>query len=301
MMADIAPNTSKGSPRISKTPDSIEFHNCAKCVEVEMQLKQVLEKLSSAQLIIQMLKKETTLEEATATTTTSKQHADLKLLTEDYWQVKSAKEEKGKSKGKWKIRNNERISSMNGTIEISNRYVALATNDGRSETENKANMYEELPNSSTSLLEINTERNKQERIIAANPQKETRMRDDVRHNLKSNNVTPRRYNAKETKEIYTIPTIINGRIQMKAETTSSKKRATLQQEREPNTEKRYAALTNTRQNILLLGDSHARGLAEGIGCSLCKLLQCYRNHETQRKHKGNYISQSYLNLEPDKT
>jgi hypothetical protein len=235
-LADLATTISKGSPRISNNPHSIEVHNCAKCVEVEIQLKQVLEELSSVQLIIQMLKKETTLEDATTATTTSKQHTDHKLLTEDYWQTKSAKEEKGKSKGKWKIRNNERISSMNETIEIKNRYVALATNDGRSENENKTNMYEELPNNSTSLLERNTERNKQERTIAANPQKGLRVRDDMQHNLKSKSAAPRRDNAKGTKEIYTIPTIINGRIQLKAETTPSTKRATLLQERELNAE-----------------------------------------------------------------
>jgi hypothetical protein len=141
-MADLATTMSKGSPRISYNPHSIEVHNSATCVELEIQVKQVLEELNSAQLIIQMLTKETTLEDATTATTTSKQHADHKLLTEDYCQVKSAKEEKGKSKGKWKIRNIERISSMNETIEISNRYVALETNDGRSESENKRNMYE---------------------------------------------------------------------------------------------------------------------------------------------------------------
>jgi hypothetical protein len=61
-MADIAVDTIYSSPRFSKNSGSNEVQNCTKCVEVEMQLKQVLEELSSAQLIIQMLKKESTLD-----------------------------------------------------------------------------------------------------------------------------------------------------------------------------------------------------------------------------------------------
>ena len=44
---------------------------------------------------------------------------------------------------------------------------------------------------------------------------------------------------------------------------------TLVWERKPNTDKRYAATrTDTNHKLLLLGDSHTRGLAERIGCSL---------------------------------
>jgi hypothetical protein len=182
-MADIAVDTIYSSPRLSKNPGSIEVHNCTKCVEVEMQLKQVLEELSSAQLIIQMLKKESTLKD---TTITSNQPADHKLHMADYWQVKSAKEEEGKMK----IRNNEVIRSRNERIEISNCYAALATDDGIHESENQTNMCENLPSSTTSLPEINTKHNKQEHIKTANPQKEPRKSEDTRPNLKSKSVTP---------------------------------------------------------------------------------------------------------------
>ena len=45
-------------------------------------------------------------------------------------------------------------------------------------------------------------------------------------------------------------------------------RSTLAQERKPNTNKRYATRTHINHNLLLLGDSHTRDLAERIGYSL---------------------------------
>jgi hypothetical protein len=45
-------------------------------------------------------------------------------------------------------------------------------------------------------------------------------------------------------------------------------RTTLLRERKSNTDKRYAYQTHTNHNLLLLGDSHTRDLAERISCSL---------------------------------
>jgi hypothetical protein len=61
-MADVAMATNYSSPISSNNSSISEIRNCTKCTEVEIHLKEVLEELSSAQLIIQMLKKESTLE-----------------------------------------------------------------------------------------------------------------------------------------------------------------------------------------------------------------------------------------------
>ena len=65
-MADvqIVPNNCsvKSSSNSSNTSNSEEL-NCRKCKEVEYHLQQALEELSSAQLIIQMLKEESLLDQ----------------------------------------------------------------------------------------------------------------------------------------------------------------------------------------------------------------------------------------------
>jgi len=48
------------SSRLANSLSVSEVPNCSKCVEAELQLKQVLEELNTAQLIIHMLKEETT-------------------------------------------------------------------------------------------------------------------------------------------------------------------------------------------------------------------------------------------------
>jgi hypothetical protein len=223
-----------------------EVKNCTKCVEVYIQLQHVLEELSSAKLIIQMLKNEKD------DITTSSQLEKCELYTEEDWEVKSTKGKKGNSEGEMKMRNKEVIRSNKVTVEIKNRYLALATDDGiqesEKESENKTNMCEDLSKINTSMAKTNANHNKQECTNTAIPCKELRKRDETRPNLQRKSITPRQYNTKGANEIFTIPTIINGRI--------------------PIIDKRYATKTHINHNLLLLGDSHIRGLAERIGCSL---------------------------------
>ena len=49
---------------------------------------------------------------------------------------------------------------------------------------------------------------------------------------------------------------------------TSYQRKPLPRERKSNTDKQYATQINTKHNLLLLGDSHTRGLAQRMSCSL---------------------------------
>ena len=59
-----------------------EVQNCVKCVELEIQLQQVLKELSSVQQIIQMLKKERVQEDTAAT---SIYQMETELEVDDSW------------------------------------------------------------------------------------------------------------------------------------------------------------------------------------------------------------------------
>jgi len=59
-MAASVVSTNCSSSRFANSLSVGEVLNCSKCAKVELQLKQVLEELNSAQLIIHMLKEEST-------------------------------------------------------------------------------------------------------------------------------------------------------------------------------------------------------------------------------------------------
>ena len=67
---------------------------------------------------------------------------------------------------------------------------------------------------------------------------------------------------------YKIPTLINGRASCEATVITPGQRSTLPGERKSNISVQYATQTHSRNKILLLGDSHIRGLAERMNSSL---------------------------------
>jgi len=79
-MADIVQKSSIPADNCNNTNIS-EVENCTKCIDIEIQLQQAQEELSSAQLIIPMLKKEAAHEE---TTITSNQVNEHNLYTADH-------------------------------------------------------------------------------------------------------------------------------------------------------------------------------------------------------------------------
>jgi hypothetical protein len=114
------------------------------------------------------------------------------------------------------------------------------------------------------VQEINIEHDKQECLNNMRPQKELQKRAEIQPNPHNSSKTLRQYNIQGTNEIYTISTITNGQLSRKVLTMTSNQRATLLREKKLNTDKRYASPTHTNHNLLLIGDSHVRGLAEKI-------------------------------------
>jgi hypothetical protein len=135
--------------------------------------------------IINILKEEqkhhsaTSQEQKTINLCTSKPSTNSLLRMAEDWEIKSTKGKKGSSEGKMKIRNNEVIRSKNETVEMRNRFLALAMEDGMQTSENKKNICENLSRITTFMPKTNTKHNKQERIKTASPQKELRKREEM--------------------------------------------------------------------------------------------------------------------------
>ena len=161
-MADVVVASNYSSPRFLNNASVSEELICTKCAEVEIQLHQVLEELSSAQLIIQMLKKETAPEDATST---SYYTGDRELCTTDDWKVKSTNGNKGRPVSKIKIRNNEMIRSKSEALETKNRYSVLTTDAGMHERKNTTDINENSPKSTNNRQKTITKLDKQEIML----------------------------------------------------------------------------------------------------------------------------------------
>jgi len=121
-MADIAVELNLSLSKISDNPGTNEIRNCVKCVKVEKQLQQLLEELSSAHLIIQILEKELRTADATPR---SNQHEDCERYTAGDWEVKLKQGNKGNLECKRKIKRTVGIREKTDTIEINNRFSIL--------------------------------------------------------------------------------------------------------------------------------------------------------------------------------
>ena len=151
---------------------------------------------------------------------------------------------------------------------MSNRYSVLASENGIHENENKTDTCVNLSRITTSMPKTNTNYNKQECTNLLSPLKELRKREESRPNLQNKSIPSRQNNFKGTNEKFTVPTITNGQILQKVSITTSVQRTTLPRDRKPKTVKGHDSQIHSSHNLLLLGSSHVRGLAERIGCSL---------------------------------
>ena len=151
---------------------------------------------------------------------------------------------------------------------MSNRYSVLASDNGIHENENKTDTCVNLSRITTSMPKTNTNYNKQECTNLLSPLKELRKREESRPNLQNKSIPSRQNNFKGTNEKFTISTITNKQILQKVSITTSVQRTTLPKEMKPKTVKRHDSQIHSSHNLLLLGSSHVRGLAERIGCSL---------------------------------
>ena len=96
------------------------------------------------------------------------------------------------------------------------------------------------------------------------PQEELNTKTKVELNLQNHNLTHQQSNMKEEEETYIIPRIINGRISRKDTSRTIKQRTSLQKRMKLNTSKKTITLACKKHKILIIGDSHVRGLSEKI-------------------------------------
>ena len=121
----------------------------------------------------------------------------------------------------------------------------------------------------TSSPRINTRFSKQERINTIGSQDKSPKREESRPNLQNKNITPRQHNTKVIKKTNKIPIIIiNVQISGKVQTMTLAQRTTSPPEKKFNIDKQYPKRIHTSHSLLLLGDSHIRGLTEKISCNL---------------------------------
>ena len=88
------------------------------------------------------------------------------------------------------------------------------------------------------------------------------------HNLQSESASPQQKIIKGRDKNYKIPTVINGRVSEETPEMLWGKRSPIPRERVPKISGQNAKQIYTHNNILLLGDSHIKGLAERMSISL---------------------------------
>ena len=150
-MADAACGVSYSSSRMSNNRGISVTRNCEKCEEVEKQLRKLLDELSSAHLIIQMLEKESRTEDAP--TTLNQQDENYAAVD---WEVKLTKGKKGSPEGKRKINITEGTRPKMDTVELRNCFSAFATDREMRLSDNKENKCDNLSRSNTSAPKIHT-------------------------------------------------------------------------------------------------------------------------------------------------
>jgi len=181
-----------------------EKQNCAKCPEFEQQLQRIIEKLSSLQQIVQILRNEYIHEDFDAAQT---QQIGAVSERNDIWKTMSTRSPKIYTKGN--------IESLNSTDQIAmeNRYTVLERMTNIPGNDTKLQTVQ-----ANNLTEINTRqsRNKiytrRDCLITSKSKEESNMKTKVQPNPRNPSCAYKQPLLKEEQETYTIPTITNGQI-----------------------------------------------------------------------------------------
>ena len=261
-MTDTAVELNLSLSKISDNPGTSEICNC---VKVEKQLQQLLEELSSAHLIIQMLEKELRTVDATPR---SNQHEDCERYTARDWEVKLKQGNEGNLEGKRKIKRSEGIGEKTDTIEIYNRFSILVMDEDIQTNKIKVPNSENLSRLVSSALETQTKQNTCMQIDSKSSQRNPQDNEKNLHNLQSESASPQQMIIKGRDKNYKVPTVINGRVAEETPEMLWGKRSPIPWERVPKISGQNAKQIYTHINILLLGDSHIKGLAERMSISL---------------------------------
>jgi hypothetical protein len=259
-MAAEVNGTNCGAKSFLNNLSSSDIHNCVKCAELEVQLQQVLDELSSVQLIVEMLKKEHVQEDSAATLT---QRLEAELVVDNSWKEMILKGPKRRTEGKMKLINSKE------QIVTANRYEALTIESGMPGNENRMKtVCENKPRAKNNSQKENMMHTEQDCFIIKESQEELNRKTKVQHNLQNRRLSRQQTSIKEEIVTYTIPSIMNGRLARENARESVNLRTSLQKRVKLNTLKETVTIAHRRHKILIIGDSHVRGLSDKVNNGL---------------------------------
>lgn len=212
--------------------------NCSKCVEYELRLQQTIEELESVRLIIQMLRNEHIHEDGD---TSSVQQSRSDLVENVSWNVIPYRSFKKQPRGKLELRD----SSVNQLL-TANQYAVLDTESKiRGDKTNQVLVVANKISASNCNQSQNKSHNDLEFLTTRAEQDEVDINAESQPNLQNSAPLHNKLKPNAKQVTYSIPTVINGQI------TS-------------NVNKKNKGEAYKYHKIVLIGDSHVRGLTEKV-------------------------------------
>jgi len=259
-MADVVCGTKCCATNILNYSTSNGFRDCAKCAELEIQLQQVREELSSVQLIIQLLNKERV---QGMTDTPPIQATETQWEVDKDWEVMTQRGAKKRAEANINLSKKGLLNFRGQAVETANRYAALEADSHLLRNEDgMETIYEKT------ICTINKDQEEKVKHIAQNysissaSQKTLDLESKVEHNLQNHSLAHQLSNTK--KETYNIPTIISGRVSKEGTSCPIQRRTLQQGKMNLNIMRKTVKSACKRHKILVIGDSHVRDLSEKI-------------------------------------
>ena len=217
------------------------------------------DELSSVQLIIQMLNNEQGQKDAI---TTQIQHVEVERTGDKNWNMIKIKCAKRRSEGNMKSNNNELLNTKD-VVLTANRFTAVVSNSNTTsnEAENKS-ACENIP----PAADYGRKREVKNPDLACSTivdlLERPNVNSNVKLNLKTHSATQQHSYTKKA-EGHPIPTLINGQISSK-NSSMNLKQMPPQQKMKQKTTKMLVSSSRKSNKVLIIGDSHVRGLSEQI-------------------------------------
>jgi len=207
-MADVACGTKCCATNLLNYSTPNGLRDCAKCAELEIQLQQICEELSSVQLIIQLLDKERV---QGMTATTPIQVTEAKWEVDKDWEVMTQRGAKKRAEDNINISKKGLLNFRGQAVVTANSYAALEADSHLLQNED-----EMVPIYEKTIGTLNVDQEEKIKHIAQNysitsaSQEKLDLESKVEHNLQNHSLTHQPLNTKQV--TYNIPTIINGRL-----------------------------------------------------------------------------------------
>ena len=200
------------------------------------------------------------------TITTHIHHAEVKRQGDENWEMIAKKSTKKRPEGNMKPKDNELVITKE-VILTANRFAALATNSNT--TSNEYGMkpacgnLTKLPSATDSDQEREVKNVELGCSNIVDLHKGLHVNSKARLNLKNHSAT-RQHSYTKEEEARFIPTIINGQITNKETSRNIKQTPSHHQKLKQKTTKTSVSSTGRRNKILIISDSHVRGISERI-------------------------------------